>query len=1184
MEYLFPLHNRVRDAALSMTNVVPSNAIERTDEAAKVGGGNVRLTGPYTGAVDIAVDVQIVDTTIEGEPSISAPAFSGVGNGQMTAITAADGMTAETYTITLEDLGTETRRAEAPFQNVVLRAKAAGEGGNAITVTVVANLTTSPTDYALREPLQQGATALYGDFWNFGAAPLTPEGNVPATAPRIRIGDDPQVYRAWRQYDFDRREFKYGFSPSPVRTVAAGGRVRSVTGNYTVTITDGVTPESYSGITLYEILNAIRSGSALVEVVGAIINDAQPGGQAATDLSLYTSSYCASIVRDGSDEWKRADLGLVVGEDAPTETLQITCVGGIEFDVRGDVTGPLPRAIAGVLYDSSPYQFQIPLPATAAEQTGVQMLIDLELQPREGGPVPALCPPLGRRFGPNVRNGTYRWRYQAKPPAACECSDIEMDAPPSEECVGDETNGGEMATNAAIARRVERGSRLLREFALPNTPLYSARTADLNHAQRAVGIALKCLQQLGSGTLEYPARQNSHVYERDEMIQVGDQRYACSIGGTSDASAPAFNAAVDATTTDGGVTWVSVGPAPLQAWDAMLEQIKDDISPLINDTGPVAVAETWVASTAVVIGKIIQPTVPNGRTYFVERDGTTGGTEPTWPTTTGATVTSGGAVFRDRGPYWQASHEYAAGFQTVIPGIGLFEVLTAGESGASQPVWSYEVGREVADGAAAWVQRSIAFPAPNLSTDVTAMHYRRYEALANEVLAAAGIVGNFDKASGGDGCWQEDTGQTHWFVYVGADEPPYMPVQVGHWYVASRPGQDADGNEVINSTHEFAFEPRISCPENLVEGDEIVVTITGVNGVTGGYQQGDQALCFVTHGAPLAFGGGQTGNDTLTFSVVGSESGRLDDYALLTTAPVPYADGGLGFLITPGGIKFALGDRFEFSLEGGHFRWRVDGGAWEATAPIAPTVALSDGLSAVFAGGRPPSWAAGDTWSFLARALSGISNARDPDDSVARWIGSTAIIVEPVGAVQVGDLLLIGEHEIPSDATITLAGSNDDFATVEFSLPLAWRGRNIIAEIPDSCVQYRISVDRGGGAQWLFLGPSLQLATARNGVRELGRLTAAYTLPSALVRGGLGGSVSHEAVSDASFAALLAALDDASQAHGRRLGIVPNRAEGAAALVRYADDSIPVEDLLGFQPSNPAHRWLNFRLALEPAA
>lgn len=57
----------------------------------------------------------------------------------------------------------------------------------------------------------------------------------------------------------------------------------------------------------------------------------------------------------------------------------------------------------------------------------------------------------------------------------------------------------------------------------------------------------------------------------------------------------------------------------------------------------------WPASTAVILNDVYLPTTPNGHKYRVSTAGTTGSSEPTWPTSAGGTVASGTAVFTEIG-------------------------------------------------------------------------------------------------------------------------------------------------------------------------------------------------------------------------------------------------------------------------------------------------------------------------------------------------------------------------------------------------------------------------------------------------------------------------------------------------------------------------------------------------------
>lgn len=67
----------------------------------------------------------------------------------------------------------------------------------------------------------------------------------------------------------------------------------------------------------------------------------------------------------------------------------------------------------------------------------------------------------------------------------------------------------------------------------------------------------------------------------------------------------------------------------------------------ITDNGGRAV-QLWTASVALSLGVFVTATIPNGYQYEVTTAGTTGATEPTWPTTAGATVVNGTVTFTTR--------------------------------------------------------------------------------------------------------------------------------------------------------------------------------------------------------------------------------------------------------------------------------------------------------------------------------------------------------------------------------------------------------------------------------------------------------------------------------------------------------------------------------------------------------
>lgn len=68
----------------------------------------------------------------------------------------------------------------------------------------------------------------------------------------------------------------------------------------------------------------------------------------------------------------------------------------------------------------------------------------------------------------------------------------------------------------------------------------------------------------------------------------------------------------------------------------------------VTRAGSLAATRTaWVASTAYSVGAVVRPTVDNSRTYRCTIAGTASGTQPTWPTTAGATVTDGTVTWEE---------------------------------------------------------------------------------------------------------------------------------------------------------------------------------------------------------------------------------------------------------------------------------------------------------------------------------------------------------------------------------------------------------------------------------------------------------------------------------------------------------------------------------------------------------
>jgi hypothetical protein len=107
------------------------------------------------------------------------------------------------------------------------------------------------------------------------------------------------------------------------------------------------------------------------------------------------------------------------------------------------------------------------------------------------------------------------------------------------------------------------------------------------------------------GDLRRPTADNGYLYR-------------CTTSGSSGATEPTWSLTPGGTTNDGTAVWTNVGAMPAAAWSA--------------------------GATA-RLGQLVRPTTRNGYMYQCTTAGTTGGAEPTWPTTYAGTVSDNGVVW-----------------------------------------------------------------------------------------------------------------------------------------------------------------------------------------------------------------------------------------------------------------------------------------------------------------------------------------------------------------------------------------------------------------------------------------------------------------------------------------------------------------------------------------------------------
>jgi hypothetical protein len=101
----------------------------------------------------------------------------------------------------------------------------------------------------------------------------------------------------------------------------------------------------------------------------------------------------------------------------------------------------------------------------------------------------------------------------------------------------------------------------------------------------------------------------------------GNRLFIVRTAGTSAATEPTWNNTIGTSTTSGGVTFCAVDKF--------------------------YTATTFAVSTAYTVGQVVKPTAGSANEFLCITAGTSAGTAPTWPTTMGATVTSGTATFQN---------------------------------------------------------------------------------------------------------------------------------------------------------------------------------------------------------------------------------------------------------------------------------------------------------------------------------------------------------------------------------------------------------------------------------------------------------------------------------------------------------------------------------------------------------
>ena len=1138
--------NDLVGAIITSTGVKSSTDI-RLVSTTQTGNAAISLTGPYTGAADTAVDVEIVDTLTDTIPRVSSPSFSGVGNGLMTVGAVTSGAPAQTITVTLTDTGTMTTSASLDFDEVVLQAKSVGDDGNGIQIAIDrSGLVFTPTTFSLLNDLTAGTDSMEGPEYEWSSVAARSDGTVPDTAKRLVFGEDPTIYRQWKSYSDG--GWKYHLYPALERAIPKKTKIVFVSGGRTVTVSQGATTETYTDIiTPYDLLSALQKSSALIDVVGVVTPDKKPGGMAMRELRARTDAHALPTTGDGS-QYATGFVDITVDSDAATELLQATCwaisnkdypgaaLGKELWQLAGSVSGTLAtHFVTGERFNGAGAHCTIPqkLPdgynPDDINQRGRFRIDSITYAGREAdNDPPPLCV-VDMVLGVAAVDKTLTCVYKKRPGEECACEEVRPEGRLIAECLGlDFIDGGDMTTDAWYISRLQALAEWHSGFTRANTAITAegelrAARYDLQLADLAHDILWECLED---------------IYNN-------------------------------------GVTTQSLWEA---AWTAALTEIDSDLTAL-ETLGAVPSASSVVINDLVFYSRTTY--VVNDLYYHSGNNAyykcTAGGEIGDFPLESDALFSGKTEI----GVTFAVNLGYSSTGYPPVPGthLGYAEMLC--------------ISKEDAFGTDGGTNDDINATADLLSDPGIARDpetwKKRFLASANYVRAVAGLPPKKIKASmKWNACWRDNGDDYYWEI----NGTEYLPAFTNRVYHASAITCGADGENQAYPTHEFAFAITCKCPEKLLEDDTITLVI-GDAGWPATYQVGDVLTLPVIAAAPLELAGGIDGNDLLTWAVNSSTAGALTPYTVpLLTTPAAYTGAAAQFTITPGTIPFATGDAFTLALEGGHFRWRRDSGSWSATTVVADSHDLGDGLTLGFAAGPPPSLVTGDSWQWqVTQPYSPVSITTPVPYEGFEWEGSSVTLMAGFPSARPIPAVMIALHTLPLTATVTLAGSLNN--STWWTVPMPVQAGPVVTFLAGKTAQYlelRIAGAAGARIGWWWVGTPFQPshnASTLTLSRVYGMARGGGLNPAALYRGqGRAGELAWDATGGGwlepeDMAEWLAHLDHA-KAHGDEpFCLTPNVAIPAESALVVADgDEVVFSDVLRFQDSQSV-RYLSASIPLR---
>jgi hypothetical protein len=233
--------------------------------------------------------------------------------------------------------------------------------------------------------------------------------------------------------------------------------------------------------------------------------------------------------------------------------------------------------------------------------------------------------------------------------------------------------------------------------------------------------------------------------------------------------------------------------------------------------------------------------------------------------------------------------------------------------------------------------------------------------------------------------------------------------------------------------------------------------------------------------------GGINGDDLYRWSVRG-ELNAFPDYYLDRDNLQQYVHANLRFLITDGIIQFSVGDLFEFSIEGGHYIWRKDSGAWSAPIAINQEIETFDsGLQIGFDFGVSPSFSVGDKWEVICNQENKAENMVAPWRQARKGTGN--ITFSFAAAVTV-NCLVIDRHTL-SGSIIFKASNLADFSVLIHSETITVTDLICKLYLGAYAITAKYFRIEPGSAEveigHVFLGTVMQLSLDADGIRPMKR-------------------------------------------------------------------------------------------------